>query len=409
MKYIEGGVTAPKGFKAWGCRSGVKRKGLDLAVLDCPGGASSAGLFTSNSVKAAPVVVSMEHLKSSDGYARAVVANSGNANACNGERGMRDARAVARRSAELLDTSPESVLLASTGVIGRPMQTDRILAGLETLVPRLSAGREADLMASRAIMTTDTVPKEAALSYEFDGDMITLGGMAKGAGMIHPHLATMLGFLTTDADIDPGPLRKALSCAADRSFNMISVDGDMSTNDTLFILSSGGGSKKSIEPGTEGYMLFLRALTEVCVRLAKGMVRDAEGASTLFEVHVTGAMSQDDARRSARAVARSNLVKTAIFGRDPNWGRILAAIGYSGAEIDQDRVDISLEAGEGPPLEWVSRGQQVSEKRNERARELLGEPEFKVNVDLGLGECEASSWGCDLSYEYVKINSEYTT
>ena len=409
MEWIDGGVTSPKGFRASAVRAGLKKEGLDLVVLECPGGAACAGLFTSNAVKAAPVLVSIRHLKRSRGRTRAVVVNSGNANACNGSGGLEDAYEVASKCAQSLGTSVWKVLLASTGVIGRPLPLAKVLAGLELAIPKLDSSRAASKGAAQAIMTTDRVPKEAAVRVTHRNGFFVIGGMAKGVGMIHPNLATMLCFLTTDARIEPGLLARALREAADQSFNMISVDRDTSTNDTLLAMASGLSSSPPIRPKGQAFRLFRDALAQVCVSLAKQMVRDGEGATKLFEVEVSGARSLSDARLCARSIAGSNLVKSAVFGCDPNWGRILAAAGYSGAKIDQDAVKVALETPDGKSMEWVTGGQQIAEERNEVARKFLAEESFKIKLDLGLGRFRATAWGCDLTYDYVKVNSQYTT
>ncbi len=409
MEWVDGGVTSPEGFRASSVRAGIKKEGLDLVVVDCPTGAASAGLFTSNAVKAAPVIVSIRNLKRSGGRTRAVVINSGNANACNGRRGIEDAYRIARKCARSLNTSVSRVLLASTGVIGRPLPVDKVLAGLDLAIPNLDSSRSASKAAASAIMTTDRVPKEAALRATVRGRYFTIGGMAKGAGMIHPNLATMLGVVTTDARIEPHLLARVLKEVADESFNMISIDRDTSTNDTLIALASGLSPAPEIRDKGGGLGVFREALSQVCISLAKQMVRDGEGATKIFEVEVSGARTQADARVCARTIAGSNLVKSAIFGCDPNWGRIMAAAGYSGAEVKQDKVRISLETLDGGALDWVIRGQQVSDDRNELARKLLGGESFRIKLDLGLGRFRATAWGCDLTYDYVKINSQYTS
>jgi len=407
LQWVDGGVTEPRGFRASGVRSGVKKEGLDLAIVECSTEAVCAGLFTTNKVKAAPVVVSMERLRRTGGRARAVVLNSGNANACTGERGRRDALATASRAASLMDMPDEEVLVASTGVIGRPLPIDKVLRGLEEAVASLSSSRESSRRAARAIMTTDRTEKEACVKLDGETRGVTIAGMAKGAGMIHPNLATMLSVVTTDARIEPEALDAAVRRAADQTFNMITVDRDTSTNDTLLVFSS-GLSGPVLREGTKAFSNFERGLLAVFQSLATKMVRDAEGAGKVFEILVTGARTLEDARACARTIASSNLVKTAVFGSDPNWGRIVAAAGYSGADIDPDLISITLVRGS-ESLRWVYRGVLVSEEANKRAALILSEDSFKVIVDLGLGDSSATAWGCDLSYEYVRINSEYTT
>ncbi len=409
MRFFEGGITAPNGFKASSCSSGIKASGRDIALIDSTVEANCAGLFTTNAVKAAPVLVTMEHLGASGGLARALVVNSGNANACNGEQGLKDAGRIASCFSERLGTSPERILLASTGVIGRRLPAEKILTSADRLVKGLSGDRQSSHEAALAIMTTDTVPKEVALELEIGGKKVRIAGMAKGAGMIHPNLATMLAFVTTDAGMKPRTLKNSLERAADTSFNMITVDGDMSTNDTLLAMANGRSRAPNIVSNSAEHALFTRGLARVCINLAKSLIRDAEGSNHLFEIRVKGAASPEDAKICARSISRSNLVKSAIFGQDPNWGRIMAAAGYSGAEIDQESVCIGLCSDSGEIIDWVKNGQQISEKRNQKAKDILALPSFRIEVDLGLGPHEALSWGCDLSYDYVKINSEYTT
>lgn len=396
-----GGVTAPKGFRASGVHAGLKKKAgaPDLAVLFADAECTAAGVFTTNRIKAAALQVTMPRV--ADGYARALVINSGNANACTGAGGRDDARETARLAAELLGIAAEQVLVASTGVIGVPLPMEKIRAALPAAVASLNmdGGRDA----ARAIMTTDTVPKEAAVSFDSGGHKITIGGMAKGSGMIHPNMATMLAFITTDIAIHPMHLREALRYANDRSFNMITVDGDTSTNDMCLVLAGGSAATRPVEPGTAEFRLFREALTAVCTDLAKAMARDGEGATRLLEVRVLGAPSEDDARRAARAVAASNLVKTAIFGRDANWGRIICAAGYSGAEFDPDAFDVYL----GDLA--VARSGSALDFDEERATAILSGDPVVVTVDLHSGPASAVAWGCDLSYDYVRINADYRT
>jgi glutamate N-acetyltransferase/amino-acid N-acetyltransferase len=355
------------------------------------------------------VLLSQDHLRKDAGKARAVVINSGNANACNGPRGMEDAVRVASEAAVLLDDVPENILVSSTGVIGRPLDVDKVISGLGRIIPELENSREAGMLASRAIMTTDTVPKVAALSLDTDGEEIRIAGMAKGAGMIHPNLATMICVITTDARIEPGELREITLRAADESFNMATIDQDTSTNDMLLVMASGAGGSLELKRGSRPYDQFEEALTRLCVKLAKGLISDGEGASKLFEVEVQGAGTKEDARLVARSIAGSNLVKSAIFGCDPNWGRIVAAAGYSGARVNPDTIGVSLRTENGSDMEWVRGGCQISEEKNEEAREILALENFSIVLDLGLGSHGARAWGCDLSYEYVRINSEYTS
>lgn len=402
ITYIPGGgVTAPKGFKAGSVHAGLRKKAAekDLAVLFSEVCFAVAGVFTTNRVKAAPLLVTMPRV--AGGCAQALVVNSGNANACTGEEGLEDARETARLAADLLDITEGRVLVASTGVIGVRLPMDKIRAGLPGAVAALS--RDGGRDAARAIMTTDTVPKETAVSFDLGAHRITIGGMAKGSGMIHPNMATMLAFITSDITIRPQHLQEALRYAAERSFNMISVDGDTSTNDMCLVLANGLAANEPVEPGTAGFNLFREALTAVCIDLAKAIARDGEGATCLLEVRVRNAPSESDARKAARAICSSNLVKTAVFGRDANWGRIICAAGYSGAEFDPGAFDVYL--GDLP----VALGGRALEFDEQRATAILKEDPVVVTVDLHSGTASAVAWGCDLSYDYVKINADYRT
>ncbi len=396
---VAGGITAALGFRAAGVRCGLRRPGderPDLAVVAADGPCAAAGLFTTNRVQAAPVRVSREHL--GHGRARAIVANAGCANACTGAGGLADARRMAAAAAAALGCRPEEVLVASTGVIGTRLPLEAVLDGIAAACARLGPhGGDAAL----AITTTDTRPKEAARRFFLEGRAVTVGGMAKGAGMIRPRLATMLAFLTTDAAVEAGALRKALTAAVNRSFNMVTVDGDTSTNDTILLLASGRSGAGLLEEGTDAYRLFCQALEEVCVELARAIARDGEGATRLLEVAVTGARSEEEARRAALAVAGSNLVKTAVAGADPNWGRVLAALGYSDAVFDPDRVSLFL-----GPVKLVEGGCEAPFDEG-LARTLLSQPEVRLAVDLGAGWGRATAWGCDLTCEYVRINGSY--
>ena len=397
MRYITGGVTAPRGFSAAGLACGLKKDGApDLALVFSESPAVAAGVFTTNKVKAAPVIVSQEHLAAE--YARAVVLNSGNANACLGEQGLQDARAVATETAGLLQISPEEVLLGSTGVIGVPLPVGKILAALPNLVKSLSTTGGA--AAARAIMTTDTRPKEWGCYFELGGEEVRIGGMAKGSGMINPKMATMLAVITTDARVERELLREALREVVALTFNRITVDGDTSTNDTVFLLANG---MAGAPPVTRGRSLdeFKAALYDVAVHLAKMIVEDGEGATKFITVRVTGAATVEEAEAAGRAVANSNLVKTAFFGEDANWGRILAAVGYSGIDFSPETTEISLG---GLPVFKDGRGLPFSE---EEAKRILKAPTVEVVINLHRGAAEASIWTCDLSYDYVRINASY--
>jgi glutamate N-acetyltransferase/amino-acid N-acetyltransferase len=398
--YIEGGgVTSPQGFSASGVYAGLKKKDPDLAVLYSQVQSAVAGVFTINRVKAAPLLVTIPRVAA--GAAQALVVNSGNANACTGEDGIGDAYEMGRLTADLLDLPEDRVLVASTGVIGVRLPVDRIAAALPSAVAGLN--REGGVKAARAIMTTDTVSKQAAVSFALGTHRITVGGMAKGSGMIHPNMATMLGFVTTDIALRPQHLQEALRYANERSFNMISVDGDTSTNDMLLVLANGLAGNDPVEPGTPEFALFREALTAVCIKLAKMVARDGEGATCLLEVRVKGAPTEEDAQKAARAISASSLVKAAIFGRDANWGRVICAAGYSGAEFNPNSFDVHL--GD-LPVALAGRGLEFDEQR---ATAILKEDPVVVTVDLHSGDAVAVAWGCDLSYDYVKINAAYRT
>lgn len=397
MTYIDGGVTGPRGFAAAGIACGLKKNSTpDLALVFSESPAVAAGVFTTNKVKAAPVIVSQEHLAAAS--ARAVVINSGNANACLGEQGLADARAVAAKTAGLLQVSPNEILLGSTGVIGVPLPVGKILEALPALVDSLSPTGGA--AAARAIMTTDTRPKECACCLELGGGEVRIGGMAKGAGMIHPKMATLLGVITTDARVERELLREALREVTALTFNRITVDGDTSTNDTVFLLANG---MADAPPVTRGRSLeeFKAGLYEVAVHLAKMLVQDGEGATKFITVRVTGAATEEEAETAARAVANSNLVKTAFFGEDANWGRILAAVGYSGIDFSPETTGITLG---GLAVFKDGRGLPFSE---EEAKRILKAPEAEVVINLHRGAAEATIWTCDFSYDYVKINASY--
>lgn len=392
-----GGVTAPRGFLASGVHCGIKQRKLDLALLVSESAATVAGVFTTNRIKAAPVRWCQEVVRR--GVARAVVVNSGNANACTGDRGWQDAREMAERTGQALGIPPEQVLVASTGVIGVPLPMDAVRRGIPLAAKSLSRSGEA---AAEAILTTDAFPKTSAVSTTVGGVRVTVGGMAKGAGMIHPRLATTLCFLTTDAAVPAPVLQRALERAVERSFNRITVDGDTSTNDTVLVLANGQAGAPPVDGG-EDLERFTEALTAVAEDLARMVVRDGEGAQRLVEVVVEGAADDADAERAAFAVATSLLVKTMLHGGEPNWGRVVAAVGYSGAEVDERRMAVWF--GDVP----VVRGGVGVEGVFERAAAALRRPEVLVRVDLGLGPGRARVWTCDLGEEYVRINGSYIT
>ncbi|HEU4323084.1 MAG TPA: bifunctional glutamate N-acetyltransferase/amino-acid acetyltransferase ArgJ [Roseiflexaceae bacterium] len=396
------------GFRASAVACGLKTSSamaasaLDLALVAAEGPCSAAGMFTTNRVKAAPVLYDQEVLAQSAGHIRAVIANAGCANACTGSRGMADARRMAELTAYALRCQPDEVLVLSTGVIGRHLDMEKVTRGIaEVSSPVAERGAGA---AARAIMTTDTRPKVATRTLTLDGRTVTISGFCKGAGMIHPNMATMLAVVTTDAVLAPETLHTALRAAAERSFNRISVDGDTSTNDTLLLLASGASG---IEPTGDDLRAFTAALTDLCIDLAKQIARDGEGATRLIEIHVTGARDEGQAHTVANSIARSPLVKTAIHGGDPNWGRILAAAGYSGAAIDPDKLLLSF-GPQAEPLLVVSAGLPVAHDEREASALFRADPVF-IRLDLGLGDAAATVWTCDFSAEYVAINAHYTT
>lgn len=400
LEHVSGGVTAAAGFLAGTAFAAIKKKDKrDIAVIHSTVPAAAAGVFTLNKVKAAPVLVTMERL--AGGSAQAVVVNSGNANACNGGQGLRDALAMTAEAAKALSIPEAAILVASTGVIGGKMPMDKVLPGIRAAAGQVS--KDGGHLAAEAIMTTDTFSKEAAVRLELGGKWVTVGGMAKGSGMIHPNMATMLCFITTDAAISPACLKQALKYAVDRSMNMVTVDGDTSTNDMAVIMANGMAGNRKIEGEGQDYALFLEALTEVCTVLAVAIARDGEGATKLIEVEVLNAATEEDARLAAKAVAGSTLFKAAVFGRDANWGRVICAAGYSGANFDPERVDIFL--GD----EQVAKDGGSLEFSEERALEILNGDTVKVTLDFKMGQFSATAWGCDLTYDYVKINADYRT
>ncbi len=397
---VPGGVTAALGFKAAGVVAQVRKKGRrDVALIYSEAPAVAAGLFTRNLVKAAPVLVSREHL--ADACVRAIVANSGIANAFTGARGLDDARRMAALAAEQLGIPAGEVVVASTGVIGGPLPMDKIEAGIRDAAASLSQSGGGD--AAEAIMTTDTTPKEYAVRIALGGAEAVIGGVAKGSGMIHPNLATMLSFLTTDAAIGREALETALRYAADRSFNAVTIDGDTSTNDMAVILANGLAGNRPVHLDLPEWLLFRDALTAVCTELAKMIAHDGEGATKFIEVRVLHAEREEDARAIARAIARSNLVKAGIFGEDANWGRLITAAGNAGVSFDPDRVSIYIGdvrvAADGSGLDFDE----------DRARSVLEKREITLTLDLNQGVAGGVAWGCDLSYDYIRINASYRT
>ncbi len=405
IRQIEGGIAAAKGFQAAGVEAAVKYQNRkDMALIYSTAPCTAAGTFTTNVVKAAPVIWDKRIVEESP-YAQAVVVNSGIANACTGKQGMDCCQAEAECAGELLGIPRDCVLVASTGVIGMQLPLDRLKEGIRKLAETKAEGLQAGMDAARAIMTTDTVPKEIAVTFELSGKTVTLGGMCKGSGMIHPNMCTMLGFLTTDACISKEMLQKALRADVVDSFNMISVDGDTSTNDTLLILANGLAGNEEITGQGDDYNVFCEALHFVTTYLAKKMAGDGEGATALFETKVIGAATKEDARTLAKSVICSSLTKAAIFGHDANWGRILCALGYSGAQFDPENVDLYFQSISGR-MHIYGNG-VACDYSEEEATKILSDPEVTVLVDMHMGEEEATAWGCDLSYDYVKINADY--
>ncbi|MDR2211726.1 MAG: bifunctional glutamate N-acetyltransferase/amino-acid acetyltransferase ArgJ [Spirochaetaceae bacterium] len=407
-KELEGGICAPEGFKAGGVRAGIKAGASkrDLALVYSENPCSSAAVFTSNRVQAANIIVTREHLEKSGGRIRALMANSGNANACTGEAGLAAARRMAALGAEKLALRPEECAVASTGVIGVPLPVDRIEAAMDELAASLRSDGTGALAALEAIMTTDTRKKQGALQITLpSGHDIRIGAMTKGSGMIHPNMATMICVITTDAAISAPMLDRALRRAVGRSFNRLTVDGDMSTNDIALIMAGGAAGNQPIETEGDAYELFAASLETLCVKLARAMARDGEGASRLLTVIVEGAPSEDAAAILARAVAGSSLVKAACFGADANWGRVLCALGYAGIPFDPAAVEVSFKSAAGSiPLCRQGMALPFSE---EEAKRILSEEEIRILVRLGTGTGTAAAWGCDLTCEYVKINGDY--
>jgi glutamate N-acetyltransferase/amino-acid N-acetyltransferase len=404
VKNIAGGITAPQGFQAVGIAAGIKKGKKDMALVYSQTPCRTAGTFTTNLVKAAPVKWD-QAVVYGGGTAHAVVVNSGVANACTGEEGYGYCRETAQKAAEIFVIEPEQVLVASTGVIGKQIPIDKIKAGIETMAPLLSSDEKAATLAAEAIMTTDTVKKEIAVEVEIGGKTVTLGGMCKGSGMIHPNMCTMLSFVTTDACISKEMLQKALSADIQDTYNMVSVDGDTSTNDTCLLLANGLAGNPEITEENEDFHAFTEALNTINTYLAKQMAADGEGATALFEVKIIGAESKAQAVTLAKSVITSSLTKAAIFGHDANWGRILCAMGYSGAQFDPEQVDLYFESAAGR-LKIIEHG-VATDYSEEEATKILSEKEVTAVADIHMGEAQATAWGCDLTYDYVKINADY--
>ncbi len=405
IKKTEGGVTAAKGFLAASCAAGIKyQERQDMAMIYSELPCKSAGTFTTNVVKAAPVKWDRKQVESGEA-AQAVVVNAGIANACTGEEGMEYCRRTAAAAGAALGIAPGAVLVASTGVIGKQLPMDRIEAGVKMLAKDLGSGLDKGEAALRAIMTTDTKNKQVAVQVELGGALVTVGGMCKGSGMIHPNMCTMLSFVTTDAAISKELLVEALREDIKDTYNMISVDGDTSTNDTVLLLANGMAGNKEIADKDEDYQRFCQALHVVNETLAKKMAGDGEGCTALFEVTVKGAESKAQAVTLAKSVITSNLTKAAIFGHDANWGRILCAMGYSGAEFDPEKVDLFFESAAGK-LQIIENGVAL-DYSEEEATKILSESEVTAVADIKMGDFTATAWGCDLTFDYVKINADY--
>ncbi|MCD8398178.1 MAG: bifunctional glutamate N-acetyltransferase/amino-acid acetyltransferase ArgJ [Lachnospiraceae bacterium] len=428
MQKIAGGVTAAKGFYATGIAAGIKKSGKDMAMVYSEAACRVAGTFTTNLVKAAPVkwdqkivkglpVTEQEPEKAgsrdgadgmcagNDQTAHVVVVNSGVANACTGAEGYGYCRDTAARAAELFGIRENQVLVASTGVIGQQVPIAKICAGIETMKPLLSESEEGGTLAAEAIMTTDTVKKEVAVQLELGGKTVTIGGMCKGSGMIHPNMCTMLSFITTDANISQPLLQKALSASVPDTYNMVSVDGDTSTNDTCLVLANGLAGNLEITEENADYAAFFEALNEVNTCLAKKMAADGEGATAMFEVKVIGAESKAQAVTISKSVVSSSLVKAMIYGHDANCGRILCAMGYSGAQFDPEKVDVWFESAVGK-LKIIENG-VPTDYSEELATKILSESAVTAIADIKMGNAEATAWGCDLTYDYIKINADY--
>lgn len=405
MKEIKGGVTAATGFEAAGVEANIKYTNrLDMAMIYSKMPCKAAGTFTTNVVKAAPVVFDKKAVETSP-FIQAVIVNSGIANACTGAEGFSYCEQTAKVASEALDIPENAVLVASTGVIGMQLPMDRLAAGTKALAKEKAEGLDAGNRAARAIMTTDTVSKEVAVTFEVGGKTVTMGGMCKGSGMIHPNMCTMLGFVTTDLAISKELLVKALKEDVQDTFNMISVDGDTSTNDTLLLLANGMAGNEEITEENEDYFKFKEALNFINTTLSKKMAGDGEGATALFETKVIHAKTKEDARILSKSVICSSLTKAAIYGHDANWGRILCALGYAGVDFEPEKIELFFKSKAGC-IQIYKEG-VATDYSEEEATKILSEPEVTVLVDLKAGDCEATAWGCDLTYDYVKINADY--
>ena len=405
MKIITGGVTAAKGFQAASTAAGIKYQGrTDMAMVYSEKPCVAAGTFTTNIVKAAPVKWDQDIVYNHPS-AQVIICNSGIANACTGEEGFGYCRATAKAAAETLNVDENSVLVASTGVIGMQLPIEKLSAGVKAMAPKLQGTLEAGNDAAKAIMTTDTKEKEVAVEIEVGGKTVTIGGMCKGSGMIHPNMCTMLGFVTTDACISKKLLQEALSEDVKDTYNMVSVDGDTSTNDTVLLLANGMAGNPEITEKNEDYQKFCEALNYINTTLAKKIAGDGEGATALFEVKIIGAESKEQAVTLSKSIVTSSLTKAAIYGHDANWGRILCAMGYSGAQFDPEKVDLYFESKAGK-IQIIENGVAVNYSEEE-ATKILSEDAVTAIADIKMGDCTATAWGCDLTYDYIKINADY--
>lgn len=405
MKKIKGGVTAAKGFEAASAAAGIKYQGrTDMALVYSQKPCEAAGTFTTNVVKAAPVKWDKKVVES-NAKPQVIVINSGIANACTGDAGMECCKEVAKEVTKVLETETESVLIGSTGVIGMQLPVEKMKDGVHLLAKEKAEGLEMGNLAAKAIMTTDTKEKEAAVTIELDGTTVTIGGMAKGSGMIHPNMCTMLAFITTDAVISKEALQAALRSDVEETYNMISVDGDTSTNDTVLLLANGMAGNKEIQKGTKEFEIFKEALHEVNTALAKKIAGDGEGATALLEVTVQGAETKQQAKTLAKSVICSNLTKTAVAGHDANWGRILCAMGYAGVEFEPEKTDLFIQSSAGE-MKLVENGMAL-DYSEEKATEILSQTEVSIVADIKLGAEKATAWGCDLTHGYIDINADY--
>jgi glutamate N-acetyltransferase/amino-acid N-acetyltransferase len=406
MKIIEGGITAANGFYAAGLFAGIRKKRKDMALVYSKVPCKAAGTFTTNLIKAAPVKWDMEIVKLSP-FVQAIVVNSGVANACTGRTGMEYCKEMAEAVSLNLNIPQESVLVASTGLIGKQLPMDKILSGIENLVPILGNSLDKGTMAAEAILTTDTRKKELALELELGGKKVVIGGMSKGSGMIHPNMCTMLSFIATDISISKELLQEALSADVKDTYNMISVDGDTSTNDTVLLLANGMAENPEITEKNDDYYKFLDALNYINTYFSKRIAEDGEGATSLLEVNVINANDKEQARKLSKSIITSNLTKIALFGHDLNWGRIICAMGYSGADFNPELVDLYFESVAGK-VKLIENGVEIFYNKV-LAKNILSSAEVLITVDIKMGDEKATAWGCDLTYDYVKINAAYSS